>query len=561
MLSQKTGYDLTSMSLEMPINSVNLDELQQKSLSEGYKCVVGGLVLREFENGQRAIYAQKRAANRPLFPNCWDILGGHVDEGESLIEALSREIKEESGWQLKNIIKHLKTVRWQNNSGESIQEFVFLITVTGDLDKPEIETEKFSEYRWVLQKDINVLKENRQEGEQLIFELARLAFADHSSEANPESNPWTTLSSKLIYNNPWLSFREDKVLNPAGGEGIYGVASPKTVGASAIPIDEDGNIYLVRQFRYSLGKFTWEICSGGAALSEDTLEAAKRELLEETGIQASTWTELAQIDVSNSVTDAIGTIYLAEGLSFGKANTDVVEDITVKKVALDEALAMLERNEISDVTSMVGLLKLAIQKAKTIPTSNTTSKSQNTTESSNSPWQQLSRKTIYQNPWVTLYEDEVITPKKTKGIYSVVEFKNKAGAVIPIDRQGYTWLVGQYRYPLDRYSWELPMGGVEEAVLLGTKRELREETGIEANKWSKILQFDTIQSFGKEDATVFVAQDLSFGDYEPEETEALQVRKVHIDDAIAMALKGELSDSLTLAGLFKFALVKAEFDL
>jgi len=182
------------------------------------------------------------------------------------------------------------------------------------------------------------------------------------TKKDSESNPWTTLSSKTIYENQWLSFREDQVINPAGGEGIYGVASPKTVGVSAIPIDEDGNIWLVEQYRYPLGKYTCEICSGGAVLGEDTLVEAKRELLEETGISGTTWTELAQIDVSNSVTDAIGIIYVTQCLSFAQADNDYVEDIAVKKIAFDDALGMLEHNQISDVTSIVGLLKLALQR-------------------------------------------------------------------------------------------------------------------------------------------------------------------------------------------------------
>ncbi len=182
-----------------------------------------------------------------------------------------------------------------------------------------------------------------------------------------ERNPWTTVSSKVVYDNPWLSFREDQVINPSGGTGIYGVASLKTIGVSTIPIDDEGNIWLVRQYRYALGNYTWEICSGGAKksrqskdASEDLLEAAKRELLEETGISASKWTDLATIDVSNSVTDAIGFIYIAQGLSIHDAQNDDNEDIKVKKMPFGEALAMLERKQITEITSIVGLLKLSI---------------------------------------------------------------------------------------------------------------------------------------------------------------------------------------------------------
>ena len=176
-------------------------------------------------------------------------------------------------------------------------------------------------------------------------------------------------------------------------------------------------------------------------------------------------------------------------------------------------------------------------------------------------WQQLKRTKIYENPWVTLYEDDVITPAQTKSSYSIIDFKNKAAAAIPIDSEGYTWLVGQYRYSLNKYSWELPMGGSANAedVLLGAQRELREETGISAKKWTEILRFDMIQSIGKEEAIVYVAQELSFGKLETEDTEELQLMRIHLNDAISMALNGEISDSISLAGLFKLATLKKEF--
>ena len=178
-------------------------------------------------------------------------------------------------------------------------------------------------------------------------------------------------------------------------------------------------------------------------------------------------------------------------------------------------------------------------------------------------WQRLKRKTIYENPWVTLYEDDVLTPSQEKGIYSIISFKNKAAAAIPIDSEGFTWLVGQFRYPLNRYSWELPMGGSDnyEDVLLGAQRELREETGITAKTWAEILRFDTIVSIGKEEGVVYLAQDLSFGELETEDSEELQLRRVHIDEAISMAIDGQITDSITLAGLFKLATCKEKFGL
>lgn len=166
----------------------HLDYLQQQSEAEGYQCVVGAMIIRKIignENmSEDRVYVQKRSANRELFPDCWDILGGHVDAGESLETALAREIKEESGWELATIVKHLKTVHWQNAENETIREFVFLVTVNGDLDKPELETDKFSEYRWLSEDELDILKENRSDGEQLIFELASLALKDNLSDTS-----------------------------------------------------------------------------------------------------------------------------------------------------------------------------------------------------------------------------------------------------------------------------------------------------------------------------------------------------------------------------------------
>jgi len=152
------------------------------SEEEGYQCLVGALIIRKASENehmsQDTIYVQKRSSDRKLFPNCWDILGGHVDAGEGLADALAREIREESGWTLTRIVKHLKTVEWKNNNDDAVREFVFIATVDGDLDNPKLEEDKFSEFRWVAKADLDILKENRVESEQLIYELASLAFSD-----------------------------------------------------------------------------------------------------------------------------------------------------------------------------------------------------------------------------------------------------------------------------------------------------------------------------------------------------------------------------------------------
>ena len=98
------------------------------------------------------------------------------------------------------------------------------------------------------------------------------------------------------------------------------------------------------------------------------------------------------------------------------------------------------------------------------------------------PWTRLSRTVVYQNPWITLFHDEVRRPDGLPGIYGVVHYRNRAVGVVPLDEQDRVLLVGQYRYTLDLYSWEIPEGGggMEEELLAAAQRELLEETGYSA---------------------------------------------------------------------------------
>lgn len=173
-------------------------------------------------------------------------------------------------------------------------------------------------------------------------------------------NPWTTLSGEEKYENRWIKVTEYQVINPAGGRGIYGKLHFKNKGIGIIPIDEDGNTWLVGQYRYTLNEFHWEIPEGGGPLNEDPLEAAKRELKEETGLTAEKWTLLLRMNPSNSVSDEECVIYLAEGLAHGESELEETEaDLKVRKVPLSEAIDMVIRGEIADSMSMIGLLKVA----------------------------------------------------------------------------------------------------------------------------------------------------------------------------------------------------------
>lgn len=176
-------------------------------------------------------------------------------------------------------------------------------------------------------------------------------------------NPWQTLSTREVYDNPWIRVSHHETLNPKGGPGIYGVIHFKNLAIGVIPVDADGNTYLVGQWRYTLNAYSWEIPEGGGPLGIDPLESAKRELLEETGLTAKTWTLLTPIHTSNSVTNEMGYIYLAQDLEQGISEPEDTEDISVWKLPLAKAIELVESGEITDSLSIAGLL-LAARKLK-----------------------------------------------------------------------------------------------------------------------------------------------------------------------------------------------------
>ncbi len=171
-------------------------------------------------------------------------------------------------------------------------------------------------------------------------------------------NPWKPQSSKLIYENPWLSLHEDEVINPGGGLSHYGKIRFKNLAIGIIPLDENNNTWLVGQYRYVPDGYSWEIPMGGGPLTIDPLESAKRELREETGLSANNWQALMQLHTSNSVTDERGLIYVARELTQGKTEFEETEDLLIQKMPLAEAVERVLSGEISDAISVAGLLRL-----------------------------------------------------------------------------------------------------------------------------------------------------------------------------------------------------------
>ena len=173
------------------------------------------------------------------------------------------------------------------------------------------------------------------------------------------------------------------------------------------------------------------------------------------------------------------------------------------------------------------------------------------------PWKRKKSKLIYQNPWLTLHEDEVSNPGGGLSHYGKINFKNLAIGIIPLDENNNTWLVGQYRYVADCYSWEIPMGGgpLNIEPLLSARRELKEETGLLANDWQELMKLHTSNSVTDERGLVYLARELTQGETEFEETEELLIQKLPLEEAIERVLSGEITDAVSVAGLLKLKLI------
>jgi 8-oxo-dGTP pyrophosphatase MutT (NUDIX family) len=176
----------------------------------------------------------------------------------------------------------------------------------------------------------------------------------------PEDNPWKITSQKNIYDNPWINVTEYQVINPAGNPGIYGKVHYKNLAIGVLPLDEELNTYLVGQYRFPLNQYSWEMPEGGGPEGTDPLESAKRELLEETGLKASQWTEVQRLHLSNSVSDELSILYLARGLEQFEAEPEETEQLIIKKVPFAEVYRMVCGGEITDAMTVAAVLKVQL---------------------------------------------------------------------------------------------------------------------------------------------------------------------------------------------------------
>lgn len=173
-------------------------------------------------------------------------------------------------------------------------------------------------------------------------------------------NPWQTKSEKLVYETPWIKIEEHEAVNPAGQDCLYGVVRFQNIAVGILPLTDDKYTYLVGQHRYPFGTYSWEIPEGGCPKGEDALDAAKRELKEETGLTAEEYIPFLDLQLSNSVSDEVGIVYLAKGLKEGESEPEPSEDITVKKLHFDEVYEMVMKGEIVDSITISAILKAKV---------------------------------------------------------------------------------------------------------------------------------------------------------------------------------------------------------
>lgn len=175
-----------------------------------------------------------------------------------------------------------------------------------------------------------------------------------------DKNPWTVLSQRLEYDNPWISVTEYSVLNPSGGKGIYGKVHFKNIAIGILPLDTALNTYLVGQFRFPVERYSWEIPEGGGPHGTDPLESAKRELIEETGLVANSWTKLMEMHLSNSVSDEYAVVFLARDLEQHTSSPEETEQLAIQKLPFEQVYQMVEDGRITDSLTVAAVLKIKL---------------------------------------------------------------------------------------------------------------------------------------------------------------------------------------------------------
>ena len=178
------------------------------------------------------------------------------------------------------------------------------------------------------------------------------------------SGPWLRRSRRIAYENAWVTVWHDEVTRPDGQPGIYGLVHFANLAVGVVVLDEDDRVLLVGQHRYALDAMSWEIPEGGVPAGESALEGAVRELREETGVEAADWRELARLHLSNSVSDEAAILFTARAVTHGEADPEGTEQLEVRWVPFEEALAMTLDGRITDALTVCGIERVALLRGR-----------------------------------------------------------------------------------------------------------------------------------------------------------------------------------------------------
>jgi 8-oxo-dGTP pyrophosphatase MutT (NUDIX family) len=165
-----------------------------------------------------------------------------------------------------------------------------------------------------------------------------------------------------------MTIWHDEVDRPDGSPGVYGIVHFAAAAVGVAVLDDEDRVLLVGQHRYALDDYSWEIPEGGAPAGESALDGARRELREETGVEATDWRELVRFHLSNSITDEAGVLFAARALRHGTAAPDPTEELAIRWAPFDEAMAMIGNGRITDAMTIMALQSIALERAAEGPT-------------------------------------------------------------------------------------------------------------------------------------------------------------------------------------------------
>lgn len=367
---------------------------------------------------------------------------------------------------------------------------------------------------------------------------------------------WHRLDGHEIYKNPWITLREDRVLRPNGSEGIYSVVDTRTATA-IVALTPGLDLYIVGQYRYTMDEYSWEVIEGGGDPGEPAIAAAKRELKEEAGLEADHWEELSgPLHLNNGYSSEVGYLFLATGLHEVGAEPEATEDLQLRKIPFAEAVARVLSGEIKDGMTIMSLLLLErrLRAEGRLPEIDLDA-ARTPLPTFPNPWKLLSSEPKYANAWIRVREDQVLRPDGNPGIYGVVAAGPNTN-IIAQREDGKILLVGQHRYTTDFVSWELVGGGGGEGAdpLVVGQRELQEEAGLVADSWIPVaLDLQLTNCHSTDRAYIYLARDLKEVGATPDPTESFESRWVTVDEALAMVMRNEIRDSLSVIGILFLA--------